>query len=157
MSLNSGENKLLNIFSRILCESKSVSSVSSGLFVEDVSVSVSKSYSYIKGNSLTSGGFSFSSSDFGVLGDFGDFEYFDLNFLVIFGDSDLEVEGEILSVFITFSSKLFLKISIYSILFPTSSISIGIGSKIIVWQSSEILLIIVFLFLPALALITFSK
>src|SRR6266542_3743923 len=77
-------------------------------------------------------GFSFSSSDFGILGDFSDFEYFDLNFLVIFGDSDLEVEDEFPGVFIFFSSKLFLKISICSMLFPTSSISIGIGSKIIV-------------------------
>ncbi len=155
--LNFGENELLNIFSRILCGSKRVFSVSSSLFVEDDSVSVSRSYSCIKENSLISEGFSFSSSDFGVLGDFSDFEYFDLNFLVIFGDSDLEVEGEFLGIFITFSSKLFLKISICSILFSTSSISIGIGSKIIVWQSSEILLIIAFLFLPALTLITLSK
>ena len=123
---------MLNIFSRILYGSKRVFSVSSGLFVEDDSVSVSRLYSCIKGNFLISEGFSFSSSDFGVLGDFSDFEYFDLNFLVIFGDSDLEVEGEFSDVFIFFSSKLFLKISIYLILFPTSSISIGIGSKIIV-------------------------
>src|SRR6266542_5979028 len=131
-SLNSCENGLLNIFSRILYGSKRVFSVSSGLIVKDVSVSVSKSYSCIKRNSLISEDFSFSSSDFDVLGDFSDFEYFDLNFLIIFGDSDLEVEGEFPDVFIFFSSKLFLKISIYLILFPTLSISIDIGSKIIV-------------------------
>jgi len=80
-----------------------------------------------------------------------------LNFLVIFGDFDLEVKGKIFGIFIFFSSKLFLKISICSILSPTSSIFIDIGSKIIVWQSFKILLIIAFLFLPALALITLSK
>ena len=71
---------------------------SSDLFVKDDSVSVSRSYSCIKENSLISEGFSFSFSDFGILGDFGDFEYFVLNFLVIFGDSDLEVEGEFLGI-----------------------------------------------------------
>ncbi len=129
---DSDENRSLNIFSRILYGSKRVFSVSSGLFFEDDSVSVFRSYSCIKGNSLISEDFSFSSSNFGILGDFGDFEYFDLNFLVIFRDSDLEVEGEFLGIFISFSSKLFLKISTYSILFSTSSISISIGSKIIV-------------------------
>jgi len=102
---DSGENGSLNIFSRILYGSKRVFSISSGIFVEDDFVSVSRSYSCIKGNSLISGGFSFSSSDFGILGDFGDFEYFDLNFLVIFEDFDLEVEGEFPGVFIFFSSK----------------------------------------------------
>ena len=130
--LNSYENGLLKIFSRILYESKSVFSVFSSLFVKDDSVLVSRSYSCIKENSLISWGFSFSSSDFGILGDFGDFEYFNLNFFVIFGDSDLKVEGEIFRIFISFSLKLFLKISIYSILFSTLSISIDIGSKIIV-------------------------
>ncbi len=123
---------MLNIFSRILCGSKSVFSVFTDLFIEDDSVSVSRSYSCIKENSLSSESFFFSSSDFGVLRDFSDFKYFNLNFLAIFEDSDFEVEGEILGVFITFSSKLFLKISICLILFPTLSIFISIGSKIIV-------------------------
>ncbi len=133
LSLNSYENGLLNIFLRILYESKNVFSISSGLFVKDDLVSILRSYSCIKGTSLISWDFFFSSSDFSIFGDFGDFEYFNLNFLVIFGDSDLEIEGEIFGVFISFSSKLFLKINIYSILFSTSLISIGIGSKIIVW------------------------
>ena len=110
---------MLNIFSRILCGSKRVFSVSLGLFVEDNSVSVSRTYSYIKRNSLISGGFSFSSSDFSVFRDFSDFEYFVLNFLIIFRNSDFKVEGEFLGIFIAFSLKLFLKINIYSILFPT--------------------------------------
>ena len=54
LSLNSDENGLLNIFSRILYKSKRVFSVFSGLFVKDDSVSVSKSYSCIKENSLIS-------------------------------------------------------------------------------------------------------
>ena len=98
---------MLNIFSRILYESKRVFFVSSGLFVEDNSASVSRSYNCIKGNSLISGGFSFSSSVFGILGDFGDFEYFVLNLLGVFRDSDLEVEGEFFGVFISFLQNYF--------------------------------------------------
>ena len=88
-------------------------------------------YNCIKGNSLISEDFSFSFSDFGVFGDFSDFEYFDLNFLVIFENSDLEVEGEFPDIFIFFSSKLFLKISICSILFSTSSILLVQDQKLL--------------------------
>src|SRR6266542_2462593 len=129
---DSGENGSSNIFSRILCGSKRVLSISSGIFIEVDFVSVSKLYSCINGNSLISKDFSLSSSNFEVFGDRGDFEYFVLNFLVDFRDSVLGVEGEFFGIFISFSLKLFLKISICSILFPISSISISTGSKIIV-------------------------
>ncbi len=66
-------------------------------------ISVSRSSSCINKNSLISCDFSFSFSDFNILGDFDDFEYFGLNFLIIFKDSDLEVEGEIFGIFISFS------------------------------------------------------
>jgi len=130
--LNSCEKGSLNTLLRILYGLKRVFSVSLGIFVEVVSVSILRLFNYINGNFLISKGFFLSSSNFGVFGDHGDFEYFDLNFLVIFGDSDLIVEGEFFGVFISFSSKLFLKINICSILFPTLLIFIGIGSKIIV-------------------------
>ncbi len=133
LSLNFCVKRSLNIFSRILCGSEKVFSVSSNLFTEIDSILISRSSSYINENSLISWSFFFSSSDFSIFEDFDNFKYFNLNFLVIFEDSDLKIEGKIFGIFISFFSKLFLKISIYLILFPILLISIGIGSKIIVW------------------------
>ena len=123
--------------------------------VEDISVLFLGLYNWISENSLTSSVFldvvNFISEVLKVL---DNFKYFDLNFFVIFENFNLEVKNEFFRGFYIF---FFLKFSICSILFSTSSISIDIGLKIIIWQSSKILLIIVFLFLSTFALITFLK
>ncbi len=107
LSLNSYAKGLLNIFLRILCGSKRVFSIFSILFAKVNFILISKSSSYINRNSLIFWSFSFSSSDFGILRNFSDFEYFNLNFLIIFEDSDLEVKGEIFGIYIFFFKIVF--------------------------------------------------
>ncbi len=75
----------------------------------------------------------------------GVFEYFVLkNFCFwIF-----RVKEEFFGIFICFSSKIFLKSNTASIDYATSSIFSDIGSNLIVWQSSKILLIMAGLLFP---------